>query len=424
MPFSIALSGLNAAATDLAVTGNNIANAETTGFKESRTEFVDAYAIAYQGITETTPGSGVRIAAITQQFSQGTSQYTGNSLDLMVNGQGFFQVQDPNGDQFLTRAGEFHLDRNNYLVNNRDQSLLAYSYNNITQAFNLEDPSPIQVNTDVGQPSATSMIEAQFNLSANETEFDPVAVPFSATDPTTYHNATATTVYDSLGNSHTATIYFRKITPAASNLWEAYTYVDGQEMLPSNALASGDPALLTFSTTGDLTSVIPNDGDPPTAITYQNFAIAGADDLVLSMDMNSTTQYGSPFSVNDLVQDGYTTGRLSGIDIDDSGVIYARYTNGTSDILGKVALASVNNPTGLQQAGDSNWVTTFDSGDAINGEAQTGDFGSISAGALEASNVELAEQLVNLIVAQRNYQANAQTISTADTVTQTIINIR
>lgn len=423
MPFSIALSGLNAASANLSVTGNNIANAETTGFKESRTEFVDVYAIAYQGITDTTPGSGVRLAGITQQFSQGNTSYTGNSLDMMVNGQGFFQVQDPNGDRFLTRAGEFHLDRSNTIVNNRNQELLAYSYDTTIGSFNLEDPSPLQVVADVGAPSATTTIEAQFNLPSGETAFDPVAVPFVATDATTYHNATATTVYDSLGNSHTATLYYRKIEPATNNVWEAYTYVDGNEVIPSGG-ATGDPALLTFDTAGQLLTVSPSDGDPTFGIDYEDHLISGADNLSLTLDLSNSTQYGDGFATNDLIQDGYTTGRLSGIDIDEGGVIFARYTNGVSDTLGKVALASVNNPTGLQQAGDSNWVETFESGDMINGEALTGDFGSISAGALESSNVEIAEQLVNLIIAQRNYQANAQVISTADTVTQTIINIR
>ncbi len=425
MPFSIALSGLNAASADLAVTGNNIANAETTGFKESRAEFVDVYAIAYQGMTATTPGSGVRLAGITQEFSQGDSSYTGNSLDLMINGQGFFQVQGVNGDINLTRSGAFHLDRTSTMVNSGNQALLAYNYNNVTDSYNLENPQPIRVNADIGMPAATEVINGQFNLPANETPIDPVAIPFLATDQTTYHNATASTVYDSLGNAHTATIYFRKVIPDAANTWESYTYVNGNEVVPTG-LAPGDPAVITFNSAGQLASVVPSLPSTPNVISYQGLTLPGpsADPLALSLDLTDSTQYGSAFATNDLTQDGYGTGRLSGIDIDDSGVIFARYTNGVSDILGKVALASVNNPSGLRQTGDSNWAETYDSGNAINGEALNGDFGSISAGTLESSNVDIAKQLVNLIIAQRNYQANAQVISTANTVTQTIINMR
>ncbi len=425
MPFSIALSGLNAASADLAVTGNNIANAETIGYKESRAEFVDVYAIAYQGMTDTTPGSGVRLADITQEFSQGDASYTGKNLDLMINGQGFFQVEDPNGDTYLTRAGAFHLDRTSTMVNSSNQALLAYNYNTATSSYNLEDPQPIRINADIGMPSATDRINAQFNLPVNETAFDPAVVPFNPTDQASYHNATASTVYDSLGNTHTATVYFRKVIPESANTWESYTYVNGNEMVPAG-LTAGDPALVTFDSAGQLSSVTPSLATEPNVIAFQSLTLPGpnANPLAFSMDLTDSTQYGSPFSTNDLTQNGYGTGRLSGIDIDDAGVIYARYTNGVSDTLGKVALASVNNPTGLRQAGDSNWIETYESGNAINGEALNGDYGSISAGTLESSNVDIAEQLVNLIIAQRNYQANAQVISTANTITQTIINIR
>lgn len=440
MPFRIALSGLNAAQADLAVTGNNIANASTTGFKESRTEFADVYAVAYQGISNTTPGSGVRLVAINQIFSQGNVNYTDNSLDLTVNGQGFFVVEDNNG-RALTRAGAFKVDANGYVVNSMGQRLQVFPpANPTTTIFNTGVLSDVQLTNSIGTPTATTNIDANINLDASETYiglFPGVAAtdltnpPFDPTDPTTYHSSTSTQVYDSFGVAHAATMYYTMVNNGANGFprtWQVRTYVDGNELTPAGQVA-GTPAIITFDNVGALSSATPNAGPTtPFQLDFDplngNTFLGGAQDLTLDINLTGTTQFGAPFVVNALTQDGYTTGRLSSVDIEDSGVIFARFTNGESRVLGKVALANVTNPNGLRLMGDTQWAETFDSGGVVYGEALTANYGSIQAGALEASNVDIAAQLVNLIEAQRNFQANAQVITVADTVTQTIINIR
>jgi flagellar hook protein FlgE len=410
MSFRTALSGLNAAQTDLNVTGNNIANASTAGFKGSRTEFVDVYAVSFLGVSNTTAGSGVRVSSISQDFSQGNIEFTANNLDIAINGEGFFVLSD-NGAGVYSRAGSFHLDRDGYVVNNQDARMQVYpaTGNGTFDTGVLQD---LQLQTSEGAPNATSAIEVGVNLDAGD---DEPAVAFNATDPDTYNNSSSLVVYDSLGTSHTATMYFRKdeTTPPGVNLWNAYLYVDGTVVTSGGA----SPIALAYNSDGSLATGMP--------ITYDAIVTTtGSLPINLAIDYGDSTQFGSPFSVNVLSQDGFATGRLTGINIDTTGIVSARYTNGQSTILGKIALASFANPQGLNQLGDTSWGETFTSGDRVLGEAGTATFGVLQSGALEASNVDVAEQLVGLITAQRNYQANAQVISTEDQVTQTIINIR
>lgn len=441
MPFRVALSGLNASQADLAVTGNNIANANTTGFKKSRTEFVDVYAVAYQGISNTTPGSGVRLAAINQQFTQGNVNYTDNNLDLTVNGQGFFVVSDNNGTA-LTRAGEFHVNSNGYVINNQNQRLQVFPPANATSSlFNTGVLADLQLTNTIGAPTQTTLVDANINFNASEIyiPLNPGAAatdltnpPFNPTDPNTFHYSTSTQVYDSFGVAHAATMYFTMVNNGANGFprtWQARTIVDGTYELTPAGQVAGTPAVLSFDNQGSLSGVTPNVGiATPLRLDYEPLngltALAGAQDLTIDIDLTGSSQYGAPFVVNEMIQDGYTTGRLSSIDIEDTGVVFARFTNGESRVLGKVALANVPNPNGLRLLGDTQWAETYESGTVVYGEALTGNFGSIQAGALEASNVDIAEQLVRLIESQRNFQANAQVITTADTVTQTIINIR
>jgi len=407
MPFRIALSGLNAAQTDLSVTGNNIANASTAGFKGSRTEFADVYAVSFEGVGNTATGNGVAVTSVTQNFSQGNVDFTERNLDLAVSGQGFFVVSDSTGQSF-TRAGAFHIDRDGLIVNQGGQTLQVFPAIAGGGGFNTGVLSDIQLLTSDGPPQATSDIDVSLNLSASDSI--PVIAPFDPNDPTSFNNSTSTVIYDSLGTAHTSTLYYVK--SAVLNQWDAYQYVDGNEV------ASGgvSPISLTFNPDGTLAG--------PLNIAYDAVP-SGTGALPIQVDVSylNSTQFGSPFAVNGLSQNGFTTGRLSGIDIDNEGVVFARYTNGQSDPLGKVALANFANVGGLSQAGDTAWNQTFDSGDLILGEANTASFGVIQSGALEASNIDIAASLVNLITAQRNFQANAQVISAADTVTQTIINI-
>jgi flagellar hook protein FlgE len=420
MSFRIALSGLNAAATDLSVTGNNIANSSTTGFKESRAEFADVYASSVLDRSATAAGQGVRVARIAQQFSQGVVEFTSNNLDLAINGEGFFVLQDGSGSQVYTRAGAFSADRDGFVVNQALQRLQVYPATTSadgTTIFNTGVLQDLQLPTQPSPPAATTEIYAALNLNAEE----QVPPPFDPASPGTYNHSTSIVTYDSLGNSHTATMYFRK---TGDNTWDAYVALDGtfHDGTVAPAVPGGPTFDLQFSSTGSLEDPVPPDGLIAGIGPYT--VAGGAEPMVLDFRFGDTTQYGGNFAVNSLGQDGFSSGRLSGVDIDADGIVFARYTNGQSSAMGKVALAKFNNTQGLRQIGDTSWVETFPSGDAQLGEAGTSSFGAIQSGALEASTVDIAEQLVNLITAQRNFQANAQVITAADAITQTVINLR
>jgi flagellar hook protein FlgE len=423
MPFRIALSGLDAASTDLQVTGHNIANAATNGFKQSRAEFADIYANSIQDVSTTSAGRGVRVSRVAQQFSQGNINFTASNLDLALSGEGFFVLKDTAGNASFTRAGSHTVDRDGYVVNHSNDRLQVFAPvgDSITD-FNTGSTVDLRLPTLSGEPQATGGIEAAVNLDSSET------APTVAFDPavaTSFNHSTSTTVYDSLGAPRTLTMYFVKTATAGE--WDAYAYMPDNSVPPVSTQVGTDT--LQFDSAGGLTAPATglvsltglaatlglgaNDGQYGTTVSNQ-----------IDIDFSSATQFGSSFSVNNLTQDGFAAGRLSGVDIDNSGVVFARFTNGQSSALGKVALAKFNNPQGLRQLGDTSWAETFTSGDVQMGEAGTSSFGLVQSGGLENSNVDIAEQLVNLITAQRNFQANAQVITTADTVTQTIINIR
>ena len=400
MPFAVALSGLNAASSDLSVTANNIANANTTGFKASRAEFADVFAVGAQSI-----GNGVSMSKVSQQFSQGGVDFTDRGLDLAISGEGFFTMRD-RGVVTYSRAGAFGVDRDGFVVNAQNQRLQIFPVAN-NGTFNTGTLADLQLATVDSPPQATSKAEFGVNLPANAA-VPPVAV-FDPTNASSYNHSTAVTIYDSLGATHTATAYFVKT--ATANQWQARYYIDGTAVGGANTMTYSNLGVLTTPAGGTIT--LPAYA-PPT----------GAAPITLTTDVLSSTQYGSTFGVNQLNQDGFASGRLSNIDVDSTGVIFARFTNGRSNPLGQVALSNFANTQGLRQLGNTSWGDTFTSGDAVRGSPGTGSFGLIQSGALESSNVDLTQQLVNMITAQRNFQANAQMISTADQVTQTIINIR
>jgi flagellar hook protein FlgE len=400
MPFRIALSGLNAASADLSVTANNVANVSTAGFKSSRALFADVFSVGAQGI-----GNGVRVASVNQQFEQGGIDFTDNALDLAISGQGFFTLSD-NGSLVYTRAGAFGVDREGFVVNSKNQRLQIYPSSG-TGTFNTGALNDLRLVTTDSAPQATGLVEMTVNLPAGAAP--PTNPVFDPLDASSFTQSTSMTVYDSLGSAHTSTYYFVK--GAVPGNWEVRTYIDG------NAVGGATP--LTYTSTGLLSA--PAGGLIPLP-PYD--PANGAAPISITVDLGDSTQFGGPFGVNALTQDGYAAGRLAAIDINPEGVVFARFTNGRSTELGKVVLSNFPNTQGLRQLGDSNWSESFSSGDAIRGEAGSASFGLLQAGALEASNVDLTEQLVNMITAQRNFQANAQMISTADSVTQTIINIR
>jgi len=405
MPFRIALSGLNAASADLGVTANNIANVNTTGFKGSRAEFAEVFAVGTQSTGSSAVGSGVGLSNISQQFAQGNVDFTDNALDLAIGGEGFFVLSD-NGSRVYTRAGNFSVDNNGFVVNPAGKRLQAYPPSGDGN-FNTGSLNDVQLSTGANPPQSTTSIDYGVNLPADAEV--PAITPFDPADPNTFNHTTSVTIYDSLGTAHTGTLFF--IKDAATNTWNTQFTVDG------NVVGAGDQ--LVFGDDGQLQSPVGG------VINLPAYAPGnGAADITMSLNLEGATQFGSNFGVNSLSQDGFATGRLTGIEVTSEGILFARFTNGQSTELGKIALADFANAGGLQQLEDTSWGESFTSGDARLGEAGTSSFGLIQSGALEASNVDLTEQLVNMITAQRNFQANSQMISTADTVTQTVINIR
>ncbi|MDG9927170.1 MULTISPECIES: flagellar hook protein FlgE [Pseudomonas] len=452
MAFNIGLSGLRAATKDLNVTGNNIANAGTAGFKQSRAEFADVYAASMLGTGKNPQGSGVLLGDVAQLFNQGNINYTQNALDLAINGNGFFQVSN-NGALSYTRAGYFGTDRDGFIVDNFGYNLQGYT---VDANDNLQTGviGNLRIQTASQEPRATSTMAQTFNLNSNSVS--PTTTPFNPADPTTYNSSTSTNIYDTQGNAHVLTQYFVKDAPPALNSWTMHVLIDGRNpSAPESVLVTPGPppvydngpgttpftANLTFTEAGQLLSSTSTDFtvNPDGTILMNNWTPAAPDNSTppvwsenganqspefLTIDLRRSTQFASSFAVSSVSQNGYTTGELAGLEVDDTGLIFARYTNGQSKVQGQVILANFANVQGLTPIGKTQWVQSFESGEPVRNPPGSGTLGVLQAGALEDSNVELSDQLVNLIVAQRNYQANAKTIETESAITQTIINLR
>jgi len=419
MSFNQGLSGLNGAARNLDVIGNNIANTSTVGFKMGRAEFADLYANALTGAVGQQVGIGSRIADIAQQFTQGNITTTNNPLDVAISNNGFFRM-DLNGVINYQRNGQFQLDKEGYIVSNTGQNLTGYTAvttdpitGAVTSATGLgklqlstADFSPRATGGEAGTADGVNLVA---NLDATKT------VPTAAFDPAvaaSYNHNTSFTVFDSLGNDHTLSLYFRK---TAANAWDVHLQFDGSTAV-GYGITGTNPRALAFNTSGALTTAMP--------LTGVGAAPAGAVALDFALDFTDTTQFGSAFGVTAISQNGYASGKLAGFDVGDGGVITGRYTNGQTKPLGLVALASFANPQGLMAIGSNQWAETADSGQALVGEPGSGTLGYLQSGAVEESNVDLTAELVNMIVAQRMYQANAQTIKTQDSILQTLVNLR
>jgi flagellar hook protein FlgE len=406
--FSIALSGLTAASSDLDVTANNVANADTTGFKGSRAEFADVFAAGAVNLNTSAVGEGVRLASTAQQFTQGNISTTSSNLDLAISGDGFFTLKDPTNGTVYTRNGEFSEDKNGNVVTATGQALQVYPPT--TTGFNTGALEDLNLQTAQSAPQATNGGTAILNLPADSAVPPNAAtLGFVATDPTTFNQSTSTTVYDSLGNAFPATFYFSQT--AVPGTWNVNMTVNGQ--------SAGPAQQISFSSTGAVNSA--NGG----ILSFPGFTpgTGATSPQPMTFNFAQSTQFGGGFGVTSIVQNGFTTGQLSTVSIDPTGVVSAVYTNGRSTQLGQLAMANFPNPQGLKQLGDTNWAETFSSGTSISGTAGSSGFGDIQSGALEASNVDLTTELVNMITAQRAFQANAQVITTANQLSETVINI-
>jgi flagellar hook protein FlgE len=459
MSFNIALSGLNAAQKDLDVTSNNIANVNTVGFKESRAEFVDVYAASLLASGSTKVGDGVLTSDVAQQFSQGSIQFTNNALDLAITGNGFFATV-PELDSLessYTRAGQFKLNNDNFVVNSQGGHLLGFPVNpdGTSASVSLSTAEPIRIPTASGAPTETSEVDIRMNLPAGDSYIANTPGNFDPDDPLTYNNSTSITIFDSLGDSHIMTYFFIKDDPATNpNEWIVFSAVDGEvinlqdpngDATASNrtgGMTSGPLAptgviggRLTFNASGDFLSQQPDvaDGGMVTE-NFTNYLPNGADTnqtvgIDFNLDPNSPnpnepTQFASSFEVTALSQDGLAVGRLTGIDIGSDGLVRATYSNGTSQPLSRIALVNFSNEQGLSQVGNTGWKESILSGEALAGEGGTGTFGTINSSALEQANVNLTSELINLISAQRNFQANSRALEVDNQLNQTILQIR
>ncbi|CAP42465.1 flagellar hook protein FlgE [Bordetella petrii] len=413
MGFGQGLSGLNAAAQNLDVIGNNIANSGTVGFKSATASFADVYASSRVGL-------GVKVSAINQRFSVGNVTVTGGEYDIAIDGpKGFFRLTDPSGGVFYSRNGEFLVDKDFYLVNAQGYRLTGYAAGAVGSA-------PVDLRLPQGNiaPKPTDAAGLQTNLNANADAIDPATSPFDPTLASTYTDSVPTTVYDSLGNAHQLTQYFVKRagdTVTNESVYEVYYTLDGEAMDPTTEAAGvwGGATTLTFDAAGRLTSA-------PTVDL--SFATPGgttspADPLAITMSYDGVTQYGSDFSPK-ITQNGYSSGEYSGLSINSDGTLQANYTNGETAIIGTLALANFNNVQGLQPVGNNAWAETGASGQPTLGQPGTNGLATVVGQAVEASNVDMSKELVNMIVAQRTYQANAQTIKTQDEVMQVLMNMR
>ena len=420
MSFQQGLSGLNASSKNLEIIGNNIANANTFGTKVSRAEFSDVYAAALNGAGANSVGIGTNMAAVAQQFTQGAITTSDNPMDLAINGAGFFQITDGKSPVQYSRNGQFKVDRDGFIVNAFGKQLMGYAADGLGviqpgQAVSLQLP------TGGVSPKPTGRMDIEMNLDSRKGVTVPVAgAAIDFNDAATYNNATSLTLYDAKGQEVALTYYFQK---TATDTWNVYATANGTSVL--GAPDAPDPiSTITFAPDGSapISPIGPITFTVPASINS-----AGAETLELTdiiLNTGGATQFGAAFTVTDLRQDGFSSGQLVAIAIENNGIITARYSNGQSRPAGQIEVATFRNPQGLQPSGSNAWSRTYASGDPVTGVPGDGNLGVLQSGALEESNVDLTGELVQMITAQRIYQANAQTIKAQDQVLQTLVNLR
>ncbi|MCC7549036.1 MAG: flagellar hook protein FlgE [Burkholderiales bacterium] len=411
MGFQSGLSGLNTASKNLDVIGNNVANASVVGFKGSQAQFADVFANSLLGGGAGQIGIGTKMATVAQMFSQGNISVTSNPLDVAINGKGFFRMEN-NGAVTYTRNGQFRFDAQGFLVNSQGLNLTGYAADDSGNILP-SAPSPIQISFADIAPEPTTEFRLGMNIDSREDVPDDAT--FSITNPRSYNRSTSGTVYDTLGNPHVFSIYLVKT--ANPNEWQMYGAVDGVLADADIGNGAGGAVTVTFDEEGNLLTGMPLD-------VSLDIASGAATPLDFEFDLTGSTQYGSTFGVNDIAQDGFSSGRLAGFNVGADGILVGRYTNGQSRNLAQIVLADFRNPQGLNPLGDNQWEESSASGLPIVGMPGTGSVGVLQSSSVEDANVDLTAELVNMITAQRVYQANAQTIKTQDAILQTLVNLR
>ena len=432
MAFQQGLSGLNAASKTMETIGNNVANAGTVGFKKSQAQFADVYASSLMGSGASPIGIGTRLARVSQQFTQSNISGTNNPLDIAINGDGFFRMSD-GGAITYTRNGQFQLNKNGNIENANGALLTGYPVGPNGQISN-GAPVELQIDNTAIEPRATSSYDVRMNLDSGETPMTPATTPFDPNDDMTYHGRTSVGIYDSLGNPHTLSTFYRNVgdgtggapVPPAGNTWQVFVTLDGKQ-LNGTAAVPGMAAFATLQFDNNGTAVGMDGVVGPllpkaAGVTLSNGA---ATPQSVNIDFAGTTQFRMATSEQgEPRQDGYAAGALVSFDIASDGKVVGSYTNGQTSLLGQVALASFANPNGLTPQGDNAWVETSLSGPPLVGAPGVSGLGLVQSSAVEESNVDLTAELVAMITAQRIYQANAQTIKTEDQVMQTLVNLR
>ena len=422
MAFSQAVSGLNAAATNLDVIGNNIANSATYGFKSGSASFADMFAGSKVGL-------GVKVAGITQDFSDGTTTNTGRGLDVAISQNGFFRMLDSNGSVYYSRNGQFKLDENRNLVNMQGLQLTGYPVAGTPPTVQTgANPQPITIPNTLMAAKSTTTATQQINLNSTD---DKPTVAFDPTNADSYNKKGTVTVFDSQGNEHNMNVYYVK---TADNKWDLYT----QDSSVANSGYS-KAAQMSFDSNGNLTGVnnytalgttpetwsLSGTANTTPSINITTGSVSGATPATFNLSfLNSMQQNTGANNVVGTTQNGYKPGDLVSYQINDDGTVVGNYSNEQTQVLGQIVMANFANNEGLQSEGDNVWSATQSSGVALLGTAGSGNFGTLTNGALEASNVDLSKELVNMIVAQRNYQSNAQTIKTQDQILNTLVNLR
>lgn len=455
MGFQTGLSGLNSSSQALDVIGNNIANSNTVGFKQASGHFADMYAASLNGGGANQIGIGSTVAAVAQQFTQGNVNTTNNPLDVAINGAGFFRLSN-NGTTSYTRNGQFHLDKTNKLVNDQGYTVQGWlaNANGVvvpgTPGDIVVDKS-YQAPLETGKSATSPGVQAALNLDSREKNIDVSTLPFNPNNPDTFNWSTGLTIYDSRGNPHTLTTFYVKTDPVtnppttgAGSVWRVYATIDGKNGTAASTEPNGtgsyasavsftgptitdaDYATLEFNTSGKL--VLPDTSANAPNINLNwgalDSSLGVTTPSVFPINYNKTTSYGDSFGSNSLLQDGYATGKLTGVNVSSDGMVQGSYSNGQTRNMGRIVLYDFANPNGLQPIGNNQWQETFASGQPVAGAPRTGYFGALQSNSVEDSNVDLTAEMVKMIVQQRNYQANAQTIKTQDSVLQTLVNLR